>query len=174
MIGILANFACEGPDQFWQPLLLETKGIKAEYFGLLMADGAMVAILLSKLTKSHYEGIWLYLFVNFLIIAFSLAIVAKFGPGLAGAGIIAYFALRETYRPVLSYHLNKGLSSENRASIISTYNLACSLGEILAGLLIGWIALQIGLLSVFWISAIMSTFLAVTYYCIRRNKNSPS
>ena len=155
-IGLLANLAGEGVDQYWQVLFSEIKKIDSSYYGVMTALGALLVVLLAKITERFYERISLYLTVCFSFMAITIFAAAKFSDYPAIIAIVFYFAMKEIYRPVISYHLNRNIESRNRATILSGYNLICSVGEVIAGVAVGIIASEFGVGVVFYISALQA------------------
>jgi MFS family permease len=162
-VGLLANLAFEGADQYWQVVFSEIKNIPPEYFGLLTAAGLILVIAFARISERLYEHLSAYLAVCFVLISISLLLVTTAGLCPALAGIVAYFTLKELTRPVISYHLNRRIPSEKRAVYLSGFNLACSVGEVASGILVGYLAAEYGVVAVFTFAAVSAVVVLAAY-----------
>lgn len=81
------------------------------------------------------------------------------------------FVLRDLKKPVLAAWANRELQSEHRAAMLSLLNMTVSLGEVAAGLLLGYLAGVYGLKIIFVISGILSTFVVVILLPARRGNH---
>lgn len=157
--GLLANFAFEPADQYWQVMFSEIRHIPPVYFGIMTAAGLSLVVLTGKLTSRLYRYLSGYLSIAMLIAAAGMFLAAVGPSGSAIAGIIAYFAVRELIRPAISTHLNRSFEGEKRATYLSFYNLTCSIGEVAAGLLAGILAAWQGVVFVFYFAVVAGLFL---------------
>ncbi len=171
-VGLLANFVYEGPDQFWQVLFSEIKRISPLNFGYLTAIGLILVTVSIKFTERLYDKLSSYLTVIFLITAISFFVISKLSIYPAMAGIVAYFALKEFVRPAISTHLNRRFESSNRATYLSTYNLTCSVGEVLAGVIAGIVALKFGVVFIFYFSFGAALLVPLVYFILSGLKRS--
>ncbi len=169
-VGLMANLASEGADQFWQVLFSEIKGIDISYYGMMTAMGALLVVIFARATSKFYERLTIYLTASFSLMAFALFSAARFSDYPAVVGIIFYFAAKEIVRPILSYHLNRNINSKSRATILSGYNLTCSIGEVIAGVTVGLIAGRYGVPVVFYFSALVAIAVPFTYSILNHPK----
>jgi len=147
--SLVANFAFEAADQYWQVLFSELFEIDVKYFGVFTAAGAVIAFVsVGPLLKRFSGGISLPLFI--LLLA---GILISSLPNVPAAAlpilIILYFLCRELVAPLFSVAINRIIGTAGRATFLSGYNLTCSVGEVGSGLIIGLIASRIGLPAVF-------------------------
>ncbi|MCP4569644.1 MAG: MFS transporter [FCB group bacterium] len=149
ILSVAANFSFEGADQYWQILSSEIYDIDIRYFGLLTAAGAVIAFfLVGPVTRRAAGGISLPLMILILagVVISSLPnIPAMLLPLL----LILYFICKEMITPTFSIMINRAIKAEGRATFLSGYNLACSVGEVGSGLIVGIIASRLGLPVVF-------------------------
>lgn len=157
-VGLLSNFVYEPADQFWQVLFSEIRSIDPSYFGLITAGGLILVIISARFTQRLYDRLTLYLSGCFVLIALALYIAAEWSTYPAIAGIVVYFAMKELIRPAISTHLNRLFASENRATLLSGYNLTCSVGEVIAGVIAGLLAAKYGVVFVFYVAAAIALF----------------
>jgi len=153
-VGLLSNFVYEPVDQFWQVLFSEVKTLGAWYFGIITAAGMVLVVIFAGFSKRLYKWPGFYFSGAFILMA----------------GIIVYFALKELIRPLISTHLNRHFESANRATMLSAYNMVCSIGEVIAGVMAGILAQKYGILfvfkfSIFGVLAVIMTYLSIS--CIR-------
>lgn len=167
-VGLMANFAFEGPDQFWQVQFSEILKIDAYYFGIMTASGLLLVTVISRWTERFYDYPGHYLLICFVAAAAGIWGVVSGILGWALAGIIAVFAIKELFQPAVSFQINSKISSENRATILSGYNLTCSIGEVAAALLAGVISSRLGLAGVFHFAAISAILVPILYRAFNR------
>ena len=167
VVGLLANFAYEPVDQFWQVLFSEVKQVPLFSFGLITGSGLVIVALTAKITEKLYDRIFLYLSLCFILISFALYIVISFGFYPAVAGIVVYFVLKELVSPVISTHLNRQFNSSNRATYLSSFNLTCSIGEVTAGLIAGYLTETYGVRFIFYFAAVSALLVPLIYYVIK-------
>jgi len=167
-VGLMANFAFEGPDQFWQVQFSEVMLVNAYYFGLLTAAGLLIVALIARWTEKFYDHLGVYLLACFIIVAAGVWGVATGKAGWAVAGIIGVFAVKELFQPAISYRINSRIGGANRATVLSGYNLTCSIGEVAAALLAGIIAARHGLITVFHFAAISAILVPILYRAFKR------
>ncbi len=166
-VGLFANFTYEGVDQYWQVLFAELRRVDPVWFGLITSAGLVVVVVTADLLKRWYRHITAYLTVGFMLMAVALYLAASGPPLFAVAGIVAFFALKELIRPAISTNINQSIKNHHRATVLSGYNLTCSVGEVLAGVGIGLLASRYGVISVFHIAAISAVGVLLGYGIIR-------
>ncbi len=149
VLALTANFAFEAADQYWQVLLSELFEIDVKYFGYLTAAGAALAFVLVgpivRRSKGQVSTPMMILLASGIIISSLPNAPTVLIPYL----LILYFVTKELIAPLFSYAINSIVDSEGRATFLSGFNLTCSVGEVGAGLLIGFIASRLGLPVVF-------------------------
>jgi DHA3 family tetracycline resistance protein-like MFS transporter len=165
-VGILANFAYEPVDQYWQVLFSEIRKFDVAYFGLLTSAGLILVVFFAKPLEKVYGKIRLYITACYLIIAVAILMTVVFPGYPAIVGIISYFALKELVRPAISTRLNRLSQSAFRATFLSGYNLACSIGEVVAGLSAGLLASAMGIKFVFFFSAVSAMAVWIVYLAV--------
>ncbi len=165
-VGLLANFAYEPADQFWQVLFSEDRQVPLFYFGLITGGGFIIVAAMAKFTEKLYKHLAQYIISGFLLTGLALYIVAEFGLYPAIAGIIIYFILKELIRPAISTHLNILFNSENRATYLSGFNLTCSIGEVAAGLTAGVLVAEFGLEFIFYFAAAAAILVPIVFLLI--------
>ncbi|MEW5922885.1 MAG: MFS transporter [Candidatus Zixiibacteriota bacterium] len=174
MVGLAANFVYEPVDQFWQVLFSEIRKLEASFFGMITAAGMILVIVSARLTKRLYEYPGFCLSGAFMFVAAALLIAVWLPLAPAITGIIIYFALKELIRPIISTHLNRRIQSENRATMLSAYNMVCSIGEVAASVLAGLIAQKFGVSFLFYISSAGAVIIPVIYIVVSGGRKSKS
>ncbi|MEE9443873.1 MAG: MFS transporter [candidate division Zixibacteria bacterium] len=174
--AIIANFAFEGVDQFWQVLASESANIDTSYFGIITAAGAILAfILIGPVTKKHTANISSLL--NILLLAGLIIYFMPLAPALILAAMITlFFVIKEIVASLFSVSINISIGSIGRATFLSGFNMACSTGEVFSGILIGFIASKLGLEGVFMICGAVLIFfvlpsIAKLYISRKEQKN---
>lgn len=149
--AIIANFAFEGVDQFWQVLASESANIDTNYFGIIAAAGAVLAfILMGPVTRKFTANISALL--NILLGGGLIIYFMPLAPAVVLAAMITlFFIVKQVTASLFSTSINISIGSLGRATFLSGFNMACSVGEVFSGILIGFIASRMGLDSVFMI-----------------------
>jgi MFS transporter, DHA3 family, tetracycline resistance protein len=149
VLALTANFAFEAVDQYWQVLLSELFEIDVKYFGYLTAAGAVLAFIMVgpivRRSKGQVATPMMILLASGIIISSLPNAPTVIIPYM----LILYFVTKEMIAPLFAYAINSIIDSEGRATFLSGFNLTCSIGEVGAGLLIGFIASRLGLPVVF-------------------------
>ncbi len=160
----MSNFVYEPVDQYWQLLFSEIKNLSPYYFGFMTAAGLLVVTVIARFCSRYYEKLTLYIVGTSVLMSAAIYLSTLISLTPAIVGIIIYFALKELIRPVISTHLNQAFNSANRATYLSSYNLVCSIGEVVAGLTGGYLAAQFGVVFVFYFSAIAAMSVILIYF----------
>lgn len=147
--SLVANFAFEAADQYWQVLFSEIFDVDIRIFGLLTAAGAVTAFVLVGPCVRRFSG---NISLPLLILLLTGIIISSL-PNAPAIGlpflIIFYFATKEMISPLFSVAINSAIESQGRATFLSGYNMTCSVGEVASGLMVGLIASRLGLPVVF-------------------------
>jgi len=168
VVGIFSNLAFEGVDQYWQVLFSEMRGIGISYFGLMTAIGALIVITIMRWAERHFDNLKYYLLTCFFLLAAAIFASVRFSLYPAVVGIIAYFVFKELISPALSTHLNRRFAGTDRATFLSSYNLCCSVGEVAAGIAVGFLAGKLGVTFVFYFSAAVAMIVPMLFMVIKR------
>lgn len=172
-LALVANFAFEGVDQFWQIFLSEFGEFDVRYFGWLTTIGAVAAFFavgpILKKSRGNIPAIILVLLVTGVVIS---ALPTAPWEGLLPLLLILYFALREIISPLFSTAINLSIESAGRATFLSAYNMTCSVGEVVSGLMVGLIASRLGLPVVFIFcgTVLVLTSVAGMMFFVRPNR----
>lgn len=149
-LALVANFAFEGVDQFWQIFLSDFGEFEVSSFGWLTATGAVVAFFavgpMVKKTSGNLTVIILLLLVTGVIIS---SLPTAPWETMVPFILVLYFVMREVISPLFSTAINLSIESAGRATFLSAFNMTCSVGEVISGLLVGLIASYLGLPIVF-------------------------
>ena len=149
ILALVMNFAFEGADQYWQVLVTEIFNLDIAYFGVLTAAGALLAfVLIGPITRRFTGNLslpFLILFLAGVIISSLPNVTASLLPFL----LILYFSTKELINPLFGVAINSTIEAEGRATFLSGYNMTCSVGEVVSGLLVGSLASTMGLPVVF-------------------------
>ncbi|MCK5124856.1 MAG: MFS transporter [candidate division Zixibacteria bacterium] len=147
--SLVANFAFEGADQYWQVLSSEMFDIDVSFFGIITAVGAVFAfVLVGPLVKRFSGNISLPLLI-ILLAGITISSMPNITGILLPALLVIYFVCKELIVPLFSTAINSVISSEGRATFLSGYNLTCSVGEVASAIAAGYIVTYLGLPVVF-------------------------
>jgi MFS family permease len=168
-ISLVANFSFEGADQYWQVLGLELFNLNVNYFGLITAAGAVSAFFLVGRIVRRFSGN-LSLPLLFLLLAGVVISSLPNSPEFLLPGLlIIYFFSKEMITPLFSVTINSLIDSHGRATFLSGYNLTCSIGEVISGVMVGLIASHLGLPVVFVVcGAVLVLFVIIALFLGRQ------
>jgi DHA3 family tetracycline resistance protein-like MFS transporter len=172
VFSFLANFGHETVDQYWQVHFAEDLGVDPRTFGWLvgLSAGAVILLvtavtrLLGRLRTQRYG----------LIILEGTAALSVLGLALTVSPLVAMGlgAFRGFKKPIFLELINRHIPSEVRATLLSLESLLGSLGEVMAGLIIGGVAFYLGIRLCFGLGAVvLGLGVAVLLLSARRGSN---
>ncbi|KPL02682.1 MAG: hypothetical protein AMJ90_05165 [candidate division Zixibacteria bacterium SM23_73_2] len=175
VLGIFSSFSFETISQFWQVHFSENLSVATSYFGWIVAGSSLLVILLvnkvSKFSEFFKKETTLLLilkigfFISFLIIAFT------YNPILTIIFFILLHGFEGFSAPIFLDIFNRHIPSEQRATLLSFQSMTGSGGEVLAGLFMGFFALNFGLRPTFGLgSLVMIIGVLVFFALILQNK----
>lgn len=165
-VGLLANFAFEPADQYWQVLFDEIRLLDPYWFGLLTGAGLVLAAVLARAGERFYKYPKAILSLLFIVVAGGFYASAELSMPYAVAGIIMFFTIKSLIQPIISTNLNIHFESAGRAASLSGYNLTCSIGEVAAGLLAGVLVGAIGVGNLFLWAGVAALMIPIVYYLL--------
>ncbi|SNX55318.1 MFS transporter [Thermoanaerobacterium sp. RBIITD] len=172
IISIIYEFSLSPVDEYWTILFSEKLKINTFIIGLITAISNIVLIVLvtpivNYLSK-RLKDITAFLAVTILII-FSLVLLASVKMVLNSILVFILFRLfTGVYEPIMDYYLNRLLNDQYRATMLSVYSMAGSIGEILSGISIGTIAENRGISIAFYAGAVSLLFELILFFAINK------
>jgi predicted MFS family arabinose efflux permease len=159
VFSFLGNFGYETVDQYWQVHFSEDLGVNPRYFGWMVgiSSGAVILLvtainrLLGRLRDARYGLIVLDGTTAICVVVLALTV----SPAAAIGLFVALEAFRGFKKPLFLDLLNRHIPSEVRATLLSLESLIASLGEVLAGLIIGGLAFYLGIRFCFGLGAVV-------------------
>jgi DHA3 family tetracycline resistance protein-like MFS transporter len=157
--SFLASFGHETVDQYWQIHFSEDLGIDPRAFGWLvgLSTGAVILLvtavtrLLGRLRTQRYGLIILEGLAAVCVATLALIV----SPLVAMGVFMALEVFRGFRKPLFLDLLNRHIPSQARATLLSLQSLLSSLGEALAGLIIGGVAFYLGMRFCFGLGAVV-------------------
>ncbi len=149
ILSLVANFAFEGVDQYWQILLSELFDVDIRFFGFLTAAGAVAAFILVGPCVRRFSGNLSFPLLVLLLAGIIISSLPNLPAVILPVLLVVYFGVKEMITPLFSIAINNAIDSHGRATFLSGYNLTCSIGEVVSGLMVGVIASRLGLPVVF-------------------------
>jgi MFS family permease len=172
---LTANAAYEGVDQFWQVYLKEQHNTPAILFGMATAAAALILFLIAEravpwLEKriGFHSGIWALSTVVLVMLA--VFTLSSSVPLLIGA-LVVFTVARSLQEPLVVSFISENSPAQSRATILSASNLVSSDGEMIAALLLGWLAGAVGLKPVFLIGLLLIALGLVGFSAIFRSRD---
>ncbi|MDI3477239.1 MAG: hypothetical protein PWQ59_764 [Thermoanaerobacterium sp.] len=172
IISIIYEFSLSPVDEYWTILFSEKLKISTFIIGLITAISNIVLIvsvtpIVNYLSK-RLKDITAFLVVTILII-FSLVLLASVKMVLISILVFILFRLfTGVYEPIMDYYLNGLLNDQYRATMLSVYSMAGSIGEILSGISIGAIAENRGISIAFYAGAVSLLFELILFFAINK------
>lgn len=174
-ISFFYGLFSEGLDRLWIDHILFGVPLPAiavqpiVWIGLINGTAMVTSIIAVEYIKRRLaktgklQKVWLLVAINFLMM---LAIVG-FGLAknftLAVSTYLTYYILRTTNGPIYRAWLNENIESRVRATVLSTYGQINSLGQIIGGPLIGFIALNASVSVSMVVSGLILTPVVILY-----------
>ena len=167
-LTLLGEFAFSAIDEYWQVYFAENLAINTAYFGWIIAISTLSSAVLVKKTTSMLNkwpsnSVDILAFMQLGMVIMMMIITLSFYPYPAVISFLFLSIMRRLTRPFKKGLLNRLIKSGKRATIISVNNLAGAVGEVVAGGLMGVLAVVFGIRSTFLISAVLFYFLFLGY-----------
>jgi DHA3 family tetracycline resistance protein-like MFS transporter len=157
-IALIYGLYSEALDRLWEAHILENITLptignleNVVWFGLINASTMIITIGTTELMRRRAETFGHKRMVKILAL-FTLTIsVGLILFGLAGGFMTALLAystvaiVRRTSQPLYSAWVNRGIPSQVRATVLSTYGQMDAMGQTVGGPFIGFVAKQFGL-----------------------------
>lgn len=157
MLGIsfLYGLYSEGFDRLWTAHFLTDTGFPSSvnlkpvvWIGIIDGAAMLLSILAVQYVKKRMErtgslervGVLTIMNVIMVITIILFGLSGKFGMALSMYFI--FYIIRTTNGPIFRAWMNRNIKSEVRATVLSTYGQIDSMGQIIGGPLIGFIALK--------------------------------
>ena len=159
LLLLIGNIAYEGVDQFWQIYAEESRGIAVLWFGAATGIAALILFFSAgPVTRWLEERLGYKNGISLLVLAAAvfLTLFALLGGVVAVLGCFVLFSvLRNLQEPLITGYVSDHSPSQTRATVLSTNNLICSAGEMIAALGLGWLAGAVGLQPLFLVAAVL-------------------
>jgi len=174
--SFLASFGHETVDQYWQVHFSEDLGIDPRAFGWLvgLSTGAVILLVtaVTRLLGRPRTQRYGLIILEGLAAACVATLALTVSPFVAMGLFMALEAFRGFKKPIFLNLLNRHIPSEARATLLSLQNLLGSLGEAMAGLIIGGVAFYLGIRFCFGLGAVvLGLGVAVLVLSTRRGSN---
>ena len=175
-IALVYGLYSEALDRLWEAHLLDTFTLPTidsidtvVWFGIINAAVMIVAIGTTEIVRRradkldhHHMVILLALFsaaMSLGLVLFGLA--AGFVMALGAYSLVAI--MRKTLQPLYSAWVNRGIPSQVRATVLSTYGQMDAIGQLLGGPAVGAVATQFGLRAAMVMSGLLLALVLPLY-----------
>lgn len=189
MVGIFFIYGLysEGLDRLWIAHILENVTLSSVnvkpivWVGFINGISMITSIIgveyiKRKLNKTgKLQKVWLLIIINSIMVLSIITFGLAKNFTLAFTSYMSYYILRTTNRPIYRAWLNENIESKVRATVLSTYGQIDSLGQILSGPLIGFIALKTNTsISLVSSGLVLAPVIILYFYLLKRVKTSSS
>lgn len=184
-IALIYGLYSEGIDRLWgahflEDIILPSIGnLKpALWFGIISTSASILGIIAVEIIKRHMEKkgkmdrMWLLVIVNMLLIGslFIFGLSGSFGIGFAS--YLAVSTFRRINEPIYRAWMNQGIESNVRATVLSTMGQIDAFGQIIGGVIIGFIAKQISIsMGIVSAALILCPVILLYVFAINKNRN---
>lgn len=118
------------------------------------------------------QKVWLLILINFMMVAAIIAFGLAKNFAMAFSTYMSFYILRTTNNPIYRAWINENIDSNARATVLSAYAQIDSLGQILSGPLIGFIAYKTNTaVSIIASGFILSPVIALYFYLLKKSHN---
>jgi MFS transporter, DHA3 family, tetracycline resistance protein len=173
-ITLFYGLFSEGFDRLWTAHFLNDIRLpdfqnSVFWMGLINLLAMILSILAVEVIKRRLnrtgklQKVWLLLIINLLMVItlFLFAITQKFV--LSSGLFISFNIVRRINQPVYRAWLNQHIDSKIRATVLSTYGQLDSLGQIIGGPILGYIALKTSISFGIGIAAVILSPVLILY-----------
>lgn len=182
-IALIYGLYSEGIDRLWGAHFLEDiifPGLgslkPALWFGIISTSASILGIIAVEIVKRNMERtgktdrMWLLVVVNILLIG-SLFIFGLSGSFALGfASYLAVSTFRRVNEPIYRAWMNRGIESGVRATVLSTMGQIDAFGQIIGGVIIGFIAKQVSVsMGIVSAALILSPVILLYMFVIKKN-----
>lgn len=175
----------EGLDRLWIAHIIDNVKLPAivvppiVWVGLINGTAMVTSIAAVEYIKRRLartgklQKVWLLTAINsgMLLAIVSFAVARNFP--LAASTYLTYYILRTTNGPIYRAWLNESIEPGVRATVLSTYGQLNSLGQIISGPLIGFIALKTSISISLVVSGLILTPVVILYLHLHRRACKP-
>jgi DHA3 family tetracycline resistance protein-like MFS transporter len=185
-IALLYGLYSEGIDRLWGAHFLEDLTFPAfanlkpaVWFGIISTTASILGIIAVEIVKRRMEKtgkmdrMWVLVIVNMLLIGslFAFGLSGNFAFGFAA--YLAVSTFRRINEPIYRAWMNQGIESNVRATVLSTMGQIDAFGQIIGGVIIGFIAKQISISAGIVAGALILCPVMLLYIlAINKNKNT--
>jgi DHA3 family tetracycline resistance protein-like MFS transporter len=185
-IALLYGLYSEGIDRLLGAHFLEDLTFPAfanlkpaVWFGIISTTASILGIIAVEIVKRRMEKtgkmdrMWVLVIVNMLLIGslFAFGLSGNFAFGFAA--YLAVSTFRRINEPIYRAWMNQGIESNVRATVLSTMGQIDAFGQIIGGVIIGFIAMQISISAGIVAGAlILCPVLLLYILAINKNKNT--
>lgn len=186
MLGICLFYGLysEGLDRLWIAHILKNVSLPSAEMkpviwvgainGLSMITSICAVEYIKRVLKKtgKLQKVWLLILINFMMAASIIAFGLANNFTMAFSSYMSFYILRTTNSPIYRAWLNENIDSTARATVLSAYTQIDSLGQILSGPLIGFIAYKTNTtVSIIASGLILSPVVLLYFYLLKKSHN---
>lgn len=186
MLGICLFYGLysEGLDRLWIAHILKNVSLPSAEMkpviwvgainGLSMITSICAVEYIKRVLKKtgKLQKVWLLILINFMMAASIIAFGLAKNFTMAFSAYMSFYILRTTNSPIYRAWLNENIDSTARATVLSAYTQIDSLGQILSGPLIGFIAYKTNTaVSIIASGLILSPVVLLYFYLLKKSHN---
>lgn len=182
MICLFYGLYSEGLDRLWIAHILENVSLPSVEMkpiiwvgtinGLAMITSICAVEYIKRVLKKtgKLQKVWLLILINFMMVATIIVFGLAKNFTMAFSAYMSFYILRTTNSPIYRAWINENIDSNARATVLSAYAQIDSLGQILSGPIIGFIAYKTNTaVSIIASGLILSPVLVLYFYLLRKS-----
>lgn len=185
MVGIAFFYGLysEGLDRLWIAHILNNVSLDAIkvkpiiWVGAINGIAMVISIIVVEYIKrkldrtGKLQKVWLLIVINFVMVVSIILFGLAKNFTMAFSSYLTFYVLRTTNSPIYRAWLNENIESKVRATVLSTYGQIDSLGQILSGPIVGYIALRTNTsISIITSGIILTPVVVLYFFLLKRAK----
>lgn len=177
LIAAIYEFALSPISEYWSVFLIENKHLSENYLGsIIVISNILIVFALKPVHKiikiidnSLTSLVILHLFIIISIVSLAITNSVLF----AVISYICYTFFVGVSEPLTRDYLNCLISSEYRATLLSIYAMAGSIGEVISAVAVGLIAELYGIRIAFITSSVAISLVVILFFVMKaKSKNN--
>lgn len=186
MVGIAFFYGLysEGLDRLWIAHILQNVSLTSINVKPIVWVGAMNGIaMITSIVAVEYikrrliktgklQKVWLLILINLGMVMSIIAFGIARNFTMALSAYLTFYIVRTTNGPIYRAWLNDNIESKVRATVLSTYGQVDSLGQILSGPVVGFIAMKTNTAIAIIASGLILSPVIILYFYLLKNKKA--
>lgn len=154
---LISQFSLSPVDEYWTVFFSEDLSMQPHIFGWLIAISNILLIIFVRpiitFLSEKLNSLWSLVVIDICLIVVIIMLAVIYSPLLAMIALVGYRLCVGIYEPIEETYVNSLINDAYRATVLSVYNMAGAIGEVISGVCIGVVAQLFGLRTAFLLSS---------------------